>query len=168
MTSADPYDPSKLDVWSCGVLYMCMAFSGNLWSVPDEKNDNYRVFMKGWKVWMEKFPKTTPSEETEYPKCGNFMKFIGAPAIKKLVLRMMHPDPDSRITIHDALSSAIIKGAECCSPESFEDMNVTIDASKWCSKKTAVKMFKHSHLPPKDNKVGKVLTHRFDMGDGYS
>ena len=25
------YDPSKLDVWSCGVLWMCFAFSGMIW-----------------------------------------------------------------------------------------------------------------------------------------
>jgi serine/threonine protein kinase len=147
---------------------MCFAFSGNLWSVPDEKNDNYKKFMKGWASWIDRNGDTIPTEETDYPKCGNFMKFIGPPAIKKLVLRMMHPNPNNRITIRDALNSAIIKGAECCSPESFEDVGATFDASKLSSKKAAMKMYKHNHIPPKEAKVVRAFTHRFDMGDGYT
>jgi hypothetical protein len=117
---------------------------------------------------MAEYPQATPNEETGYPKCGNFMTCLGSAPMKKLTLRMMHPDPDCRITIYEALNSAALKSAECCAPESFEDINYTIDASKWCGKKTAVKIFKHSHLPPRDNKVGKAFTHRFDMGDGYT
>ncbi|KIW04513.1 uncharacterized protein PV09_04268 [Verruconis gallopava] len=163
------YDPSKLDVWSCGVLWMCFAFSGNLWQVPDRKNPNYETFMNGWDKWIAEHPDSTPNEEIGYPKCGKFMAYIGPVSIKKLILKMMHPDPNQRITIQEALNCPVIKSAECCSPESYEDVTYSIDVSKKANVRSSIKQFKHNHLPPRaENKVAKAFSHRFDMGDGYS
>jgi protein-serine/threonine kinase len=146
---------------------MNLCFSGNIWLKPEEEgNDNYKKFITGWRNWLVEHPDCTPNEETGYPKCGKFMGFIGPPAIKKLIMRMLHPNPDKRITIQEALHNPVIKGAECCAPESFEDLNYAIDVSKKCKPRVAAKQFKHNHLPPKDHKFS-ALHHRFDMGDGY-
>jgi hypothetical protein len=100
-------------------------------------------------------------------------QWLGSPALKRLMLKMLHPIPEKRISIHDVLVGATMRGIECCSAESFEDTCCNIDASKsgkckGLDGKKAVKRVKHNHIPPREHKTPRLLLHRFDMGDGYS
>jgi protein-serine/threonine kinase len=44
---ADSFDPRKVDVWACGIIYMCMITSRLLWRVAKEKEDcNFKVYLE--------------------------------------------------------------------------------------------------------------------------
>ena len=88
-----------------------------------------------------------------------------------ILLRMLHPDPSKRATIHDILGDRWIKTIECCSMETEEEIlkltktkSGRFDAGKCGSANLKVKK-QHNHLPPKAHKLPQ---YRFDMGDGYS
>ncbi len=91
--------------------------------------------------------------------------------MKRLLLKMLDPDPERRITVHGVLATATVKGIECCAPESSEPAKVAAEEEGSClvgSKKwSKTVMRKHSHVPPKEHKTPAFLVHRFDMGDGY-
>src|ERR1700759_5710663 len=80
--------------------------------------------------------------------------------------KMLTPDPNKRITMHDVLNTSLVKGIECCTPESCEGEN---GPSGDCCGKLFAKtvMRKHNHVPPKEHKTPGFFQHRFDMGDGY-
>jgi serine/threonine protein kinase len=45
--SADDYDPRLADVWSVGIIFMCMMLRRFPWKLPDAKNDaSFRLFVK--------------------------------------------------------------------------------------------------------------------------
>ena len=119
-----------------------------------------------------------PITDTSYPVgVGKVFTKLEKPALKLLLLRMLHPIPEARLSIQDALNDKWLKGIECC-VDYEEDLiaakgKMGFDASKSCSKKKADMMSKkkmHHHCPVKESRAGKmagVLQHRFDMGDGY-
>ncbi|KDQ60728.1 hypothetical protein JAAARDRAFT_124971, partial [Jaapia argillacea MUCL 33604] len=40
------YDPRKSDVWSCGIIFMCMVLRRFPWTIPDGKKDtSFRAFV---------------------------------------------------------------------------------------------------------------------------
>lgn len=86
------------------------------------------------------------------------------------MLRMLHPDPSKRITIHDALNDRWVKSIESCckDPKELENVVTSIDVADKGSSKLAGKMIiqkMHNHLPPEKKRMPQ---HRFDMGHGYS
>lgn len=171
------YDPRGLDVWSCAIVYLAMTFCGNPWQAANDQSPYYVTFRKGYEKWMKENPECIITE-TNYPSCGPLFKFtekLGSPAMKRLMLKMMNPNPAKRISIHDVLLSNTVKSIECCTEESYEDgPGLLVDATKGKAmtndgRKTKMTVKKkHNHVPPKENKTPKVFQHRFDMGDGYS
>jgi len=132
--------------------------------VPDENDSTYfATFMKGWRNWLAKHPDSIPSDVLGYPECGKFMSMTGPPSITKLVLKMMHPDPDKRLSVHDAVSSRFVENIECCSPESYEVTGRVTDTSG--KPKPRTKLYKHNHIPPKDHKTPKMFQHTFDLDE---
>ncbi|KAL1957728.1 hypothetical protein VTO42DRAFT_5571 [Malbranchea cinnamomea] len=164
------YDPRPLDVWSCAIVYLTLHFGGNLWPAADLKYDNYAAFSRGWDRFLEKNPEGVISDDS-YPSCGPAFRALTNVSMKRLVLRMLHPDPSRRITIHDVLNDRHYKSIECCAPDHFEDyaIDVTcIDAAGKGSCRAANKMpvrRTHNHFPP-EKKIPSILQHRFDMGPG--
>ena len=148
-----------------------MTFGGSPWAAAKEDgNPYYAKFMAGWDAWLEKNPEGKIHDGTGgAPNCGPMFspQYLGSPALKRLVLKMLHPIPEKRISIHDVLVGSTLRGIECCSQESYDDNCCAIDASK-CGKKAITKRVKHSHIPPREHKTPKLLQHRFDMGDGWN
>ena len=171
------YDPRGLDVWSCAIVYLTMTYGGNPWPAANEQNTYYLRFKNGYEKWMRENADCVITDNN-YPVCGPLFKFserLGGPSMKRLMLKMMNPNPDKRISIHDVLLSNAVKGIECCTEESYEEGSTyNVDASKGKAvtsdgKKAKMQVKKkHSHVPPKEHKTPKVFQHRFDMGDGYS
>jgi len=167
------YDPTKLDTWSCAMVYLNMVFSGSPWQRAEESNENYRDFIQGFNKWLVEHPDGVITEEKGgSPLCGRMFKpeYIGSPALKRLMLKMLHPNPVKRISIHDALFGPTMRGLDCCAPDSYEDLTCRFDASKG-SKPVAGKLskqVKHNHIPPKEHKTPKAFQHRFDMGSGWN
>ncbi|KAF2184059.1 Pkinase-domain-containing protein [Zopfia rhizophila CBS 207.26] len=167
------YDPRPLDVWSCAIVFLTMTFGGCPWQAAKPEFEYYARFKKGWDEWL---PNHTDGQIFDgpdgHPKCGKLFSLINPPPIKRLLLKMLHPIPEKRITIREVISTTCIKNINCCCPDSFEDPACCIDTSKCISKRTsrmtAQKKFLHHHIPPApEKKIAKALQHRFDMGDGW-
>ncbi|KKY19144.1 putative serine threonine protein kinase [Phaeomoniella chlamydospora] len=162
------YDPRPLDVWSCAIVYLTLFHKGNPWPSADMANPNYRQFAEGWDAFLAKTP-DGPIDENNYPRCGPVMSKLPNQSLKRLLLKMLHPDPEKRATIHEALNDKFVRNIECCArDETTEKPGRGIDAAGKESCKAASKMVvqkKHNHIPPP---VKRLPQHRFDMGDGYS
>jgi serine/threonine protein kinase len=162
------YDPRPLDIWSTAIVYLTMTFGGCPWQAAKTEFEYYARFKKGWDSWLERHPDGDIFDGPDgHPKCGKLFSLIEPPSIKRLMLKMLHPNPSKRITIKEVLKTTCIKNIGCCCPETYDDPKIMFDASKASSARTAApKKYLHHHIPPKpENKVGKAFTHRFDMGE---
>lgn len=116
---------------------VCLAifFKGTLWSSPDPNDRSYAQFVEGW----EKFTKETTGEVScsNLPSCGGGFDFLPNKPLKRLIFRMLNPDPAKRITIHEALNDRWVKGIECCCPDPV-DMAGNQESTK----------IKHNHCLP--------------------
>lgn len=161
-----PYDPRPLDVWSCAIVYITMAFGGCPWQAAKSEFDYYDKFKKGWQAWLKDHPTGDLFEGPDgYPKCGKLFNMIEGPAIRHLILRMLHPIPEKRITIRDALDTSLIRNVDCCTPESFEDPKCcsSITTPSSVQGKLSPKKPQHHHIPPKPEHKSRV--HIFEVGE---
>lgn len=90
--------------------------------------------------------------------------------MKRLMLRMLHPDPNKRISMSDVLEDRHYKSIECCSPDVIKDPSkvvTSIDAAGKGSCRRASRMFvqrMHNHLPPEKSILPQP---RFEIDDDY-
>ncbi|TLD36349.1 Pkinase-domain-containing protein [Venturia nashicola] len=170
------YDPTKLDSWSCAMVYVNLCLSGSPWqsAADDSKDAAWITYKTGFNKWLASHPDGEITDaDGGAPKCGPAFKpeYMGNPAIKRLMFKMLHPNPDKRLSVHDALTGPTLRGWDCCAPDSFEDLSCEFDVSKGVKpvKGKLLKQVKHHHLPPiKEGKINKALQHRFDMGHGWN
>ena len=162
------YDPTKLDVWGCGILYVTLCRIGNPWQSASKSEVNYAIFLEGWQAFLEQF-QDSPIDENTYPQCGAIFNALPSQSQRRCILKMLHPDPNKRCSIQDALNDRWVRGIDCCSPEAIgATLSNGIDVSKMECHKVAARMkvqAKHDHLPPP---IKRLPQHRFDMGDGTS
>ncbi|KAI6780578.1 Serine/threonine-protein kinase-like protein [Emericellopsis cladophorae] len=154
----DKYDPRGLDVWSSGVVLIYLTFGGAIWEKAAPGYGQYDDLVKGWQKWESKHEPGATMTDTDYPHQKAFDIGITPPALRRLLLRMLHPDPAKRININDVISNRWMKGVECCQVESYDDPCLLIDATKASSWNGSKKVFCHSHLPPKSqgHSLGKM------------
>ncbi|GJN67285.1 HAL protein kinase [Purpureocillium lilacinum] len=156
------YDPRALDVWSSAIVMIYLTFGGAIWSRAERGNAHYDKLVRGWERWYEKHPESGACiTETDYPLCLALDVGVNPPALRRLMLQMLNPDPARRIAIEDVLNNRWMKNVECCQIESYDDPAQTIDATKkdCCNKNGTRKIFCHSHLPPKtanSHSLGKM------------
>lgn len=165
MAQDSPYDPTKLDVWSCGILYLTLVLNGNPWQSAKSDEASWQEFAMGWQAFVQRFGDAAITENC-YPQCGQVFNALTSGGQRRCVTKMLHPDPDKRCTIQDVLSDRWVKNIKCCSPDANTVPN-DIDVAKMAGDQLA-KMnvqVKHDHLPPP---VKRMPQHRFDMGDGTS
>ncbi|KAK5656503.1 hypothetical protein OQA88_4480 [Cercophora sp. LCS_1] len=160
LAKSGDYDPRALDVWSSAIVMLNLIFGAPLWRRAEFKGEkppahpNYANLCRGWERWAAKhadgdddIPVLT---EADYPYVAAFDACVKPPALRRVLLQMLNPNPDKRITIADVVKNRWVKGIECCQLESYDDPSNTIDASKKASLKCGgSKTFCHSHLPPK-------------------
>lgn len=163
-----PYDPRLLDVWSCAIVYLTMTFGGNPWQAARLDFPHYARFKKGWDEWLPRHPEDEIGVDN-HPKCGKLFSLISPPPIKRLMLKMLHPNPHKRITVDDILSSTCVRNINCCCPESCEDTRCCGDALKVESRPgPPLKKYLHHHIPPKlEHKLGRAFQHRFEIVNNY-
>ncbi|EAS31311.3 HAL protein kinase [Coccidioides immitis RS] len=163
------YDPRPLDIWSCAIVYLTLNYRGNPWPAADNKYTNYARFFEGWQTFLQADPEGLVTDD-KAPNCGPIFRRLNHSGMKRLLLRMLHPDPTKRITVAEVMSDRYFKTIECCSPDRVKDPSkvVTgIDAAGKGSCKLANKMVVqkiHHHFPPEKKYLPQ---HRFDMGEGY-
>lgn len=150
-----PYDPRALDVWSSAIVMIHLVFGGAIWGRAEVSNNNtnYNALVKGWEKWKSR--NSGPDREItdmDYPHVLAFDSYVKPPALRRVLLQMLNPDPSKRISIADVASNRWMKNVECCQPESYDDPSLVIDASKKISLvRGQKKIFCHNHLPPKEH-----------------
>ncbi|KAI9802586.1 MAG: hypothetical protein M1833_001659 [Piccolia ochrophora] len=160
------YDPRPLDVWSCAIVYFMMRFKGSPWASAERSQAGYAEFLKGWEKFESKHPDQLITDEAGLPKCGRvFGEGLESQGMRRLLLRMLHPTPEKRIGIHEALTDRWVKTIECCGKEPEGGPQAGIDAagtqiSKKCAKSCIRKV--HNHLPP----AKRVLLNSFEIKEG--
>lgn len=153
LTKKVDYDPRALDVWSSAVVMLYLIFNANLWEkaeagLASSSQFTYNQLVRGWKGVDEMRAANPEKYQDAYPKVKAFDIFIEPPPLKRLLLNMLHPEPEKRITMKDVITNRWMKNVECCQLESYEDPVKFIDASKKDSTKSTVgKIFCHNHLP---------------------
>ncbi|KAH7018276.1 serine/threonine-protein kinase hal4 [Microdochium trichocladiopsis] len=150
------YDPRPLDVWSSAIVMIYLTFNACLWDKAEIPNTaTYEKLVSGWRG-LDAKKAENPDFEAHYPSVPAFELFVKPVALRRLLLNMLHPNPEKRMTMEQVVSSRWMKGVECCQLESYEDPTKTIDASKkGCMKNgTGSKIFCHNHLPPQATSHG--------------
>jgi serine/threonine protein kinase len=156
-----------LDVWSCAIVYLTLNYKGNPWPAADVKHTNYERFETGWKKYLERFPDGLVLDDRS-PSCGPVFRYLNNSSMRRLLLRMLHPDPKKRITIKDVLADRHYKSIECCAPDLLKDPSkavTSIDAGSKGSCRMANKMLVqkiHNHFPPEKR---FMPPHRFETGE---
>ncbi|KAK3177279.1 hypothetical protein K4F52_009921 [Lecanicillium sp. MT-2017a] len=154
------YDPRALDVWSSAIIMIYLTFGGAIWSRAEAGNAHYDKLVRGWERWNERHPEPDATiTETDYPKCYALDVGVNPPALRRIMLQMLHPDPAKRIGIAEVLNNRWMKNVECCQLESYDEQATTIDATKKeCCSTSNKKIFCHNHLPPKmgSHSLGKM------------
>ncbi|TGJ83352.1 hypothetical protein E0Z10_g5429 [Xylaria hypoxylon] len=154
LSKQDQYDPRALDVWSSAIVMIYLIFGANIWekaeaglTAPGQKN--YNDLVLAWeKTDAKKVAKPDVAKDA-YPKLAPFEYFVKPLALRRLLLNMLHPNPNKRITMNGVVTNRWMKNVECCQLESYDDPVKYIDASKKdCMKSTNGKIFCHNHMPP--------------------
>lgn len=172
LSSKTEYDPTKLDVWSCAILYLTLCLNGQPWQSTSKNELNYRLFTEGWEAFLKRSPDGS-IDENSYPSCGPIFTQLTSNGQRRCILRMLHPDPEKRCSITDALHDRWLKKVECCSPDleqtssessASSAIDVAVEGSCALMKKMKFQA-KHNHTPPERTIIPQ---HRFSMGHGYS
>ncbi|KIE00479.1 kinase domain containing protein, partial [Metarhizium majus ARSEF 297] len=156
------YDPRALDVWGSAIVMIYLTFGGAIWSRAQLGNLHYDKLVKGWNRWYEKHPECDACiTDTDYPNCYALDVGVNPPALRRILLQMLNPDPAKRIPINEVVNNRWMKNVECCQLESYDDPDQFIDATKkdYSSKISTKKIFCHNHLPPKtsgSHSLGKM------------
>lgn len=147
-----------------------LIFGGALWTraKPNDGQIHYDKVVKGW----EKFNATSANDpsasstngtsnppqitESSYPYVDAFDRMINPPALRRMLLGMLNPDPARRSTIAEVAKKGWMKSIECCQVDSYDDPTVVIDAGKKAGDKAGgigsaralQKVVRHNHLMP--------------------
>ncbi|KAF5000896.1 hypothetical protein FGRMN_1505 [Fusarium graminum] len=161
LAKEESYDPRALDVWSSAIVMIYLTFGGAIWSRAQPGELHYDKLVNGWNKWYTKHPESDAAiTDTDYPKCYALDIGISPPALRRLVLQMLNPDPKKRISIDGVVNNRWLKNVECCQLESYDDPALLIDATKKDNTiNSSKKIFCHNHLPPKgtgSHSLGKM------------
>ena len=138
--SLEEYDPRKLDVWSCAIVYITLHFGGFPWNEATTKDKMYAGFIGYWESWLSNHPDGIITSDSTVPGARIFQDM--KPPLRRMLYRMLHPLPEKRILIDEALNDRWMNtSVECC----VMDEEVDKDGNKKVSKQKVMKL--HNHLP---------------------
>lgn len=150
LSKAGDYDPRALDVWGAAVVMIHLIFAGALWTRASPGEKNYDDLVRGWARWNAKHPGGDSTiTDSDYPAVAAFDVCVSPPALRRVLLQMLNPDPARRSTIADVAGNRWVRNIECCQLESYDDPVRPIDASKkgGLGRNGSRKIFCHNHLP---------------------
>lgn len=144
------YDPRGLDVWSSAIVMLHIVFGGALWPRAEAGNRNYDSLLQGWEKWEAKHPDGGQMAEMDYPHVYAFDQMVNPPALRRMLIAMLNPNPAKRVSIAEVAKNRWLKNVECCQVDTYDDPSTVIDASKHksCFSGTKNKVVQHNHLPP--------------------
>ncbi|KAI9732914.1 MAG: hypothetical protein M1818_007346 [Claussenomyces sp. TS43310] len=144
------YDPRPLDVWSSAIVMLHLIFGGALWSKAKSGDENYDALLRGWSKWEQNHAGGQTISETDYPHVMAFDHMVNPPALRRLLISMLHPSPAKRCSIAEVAKNRWFKHIDCCQVDSYDDPEEIVDASKSrdCFKSAGNRVVRHNHLPP--------------------
>ncbi|CZT20756.1 uncharacterized protein RCC_06614 [Ramularia collo-cygni] len=142
------YDPRAVDVWSAAIVYVSLCVGGTPWPAASHEQKNYNIYCTTWDEWKEKYPDGEIKEGRSLPSFANTKQFQSFDDLhtKVMIFGMLHPDPENRWTIRQALETKTVTEYACCQQAGYSD-----------DIKTRQKKALHNHVPPKDSKGPKFL-----------
>ncbi|KAF9407463.1 serine/threonine-protein kinase HAL4/sat4 [Podila epigama] len=90
------YDARRVDIWACGIVYYCMVYQGIPFRAAVPQDPNYQHF-----VDMRSINNYEPFEKLP-------------PGSRKLMKRILDPNPETRITMKEILQDEWFKSIEIC------------------------------------------------------
>lgn len=162
LAKRDSYDARALDVWGSAIVMIYLTFGGAIWSRAELGNLHYDKLVKGWEKWYMKHPEHDACiTDADYPNCHALDVGVNPPALRRILLQMLNPDPKRRIGMAEVVGNRWMKNVECCQMESYEEQAQMIDATKKDAgfRGSRGKLFCHNHLPPKtsgSHSLGKM------------
>ncbi|KAG0284839.1 serine/threonine-protein kinase HAL4/sat4 [Linnemannia gamsii] len=93
---AKEYDARRVDIWACGIVYYCMVYQGIPFRAATAQDPNFQHFLT-----MREVNNYEPFEKLPV-KC------------RKLMKRILDPNPETRITIEDIMEDEWFKSIESC------------------------------------------------------
>ncbi|KAI9506787.1 kinase-like domain-containing protein, partial [Coemansia spiralis] len=97
MFTGKSYDGRKVDVWSAAIVYYTMVYNGIPWRAAKEDDPNYAKFLEALR------------QGREY---AGFRRID--PRTRRLIHRMLDPDPQTRPTMEEVLDSDVMKRICVC------------------------------------------------------
>ncbi|KAH7310931.1 kinase-like domain-containing protein [Rhexocercosporidium sp. MPI-PUGE-AT-0058] len=158
IAKTEEYDPRPLDVWGAAIVMLCMTANGVLWNEAKAGSSPlYDDLLRGWTKWNSKHTvEGAGITETDYPYVAFFDQHINPPALRRILLTMLNPEPSKRASISTVAKNRWIKKVECCQIDSHDGPKTSIDASR-ASTKTITKVVHHNHLPPSSHLGHKLV-----------
>lgn len=140
---------------------LCMCFNGCLWQeARPNKWEHYDGLIHGWKTWSRKHVNESASaiSDTDYPHVSFADQWINPPALRRILLTMLHPDPSQRVSMAAIASNRWLKNVECCQIDTGDESDSALDATRTtrCSKNLK-KIVQHNHLPPAHHYGHKLI-----------
>ncbi|KAF9898596.1 serine/threonine-protein kinase HAL4/sat4 [Lobosporangium transversale] len=90
------YDARRVDIWACGIVYYCMVYQGIPFRSATAQDPNYQHFL-------------------EMRGVNNYEPFEKLPVgCRKLMKRILDPNPETRITIEEIMEDEWFKSIETC------------------------------------------------------
>lgn len=154
LSKQQDYDPRPLDVWSSAIVMIYLIFGANIWEKAEWQNDaktagQYNKLVQAYEKYNARVAKNPEGTKDALPHLDAFDYCVKPLALRRLLLKMLNPDPKKRWTIAEVVGSRWFKTIECCQLESYDDPVMFIDASKKnATISTAGKIYCHNHLPP--------------------
>ncbi|PHZ11967.1 Pkinase-domain-containing protein [Rhizopus microsporus ATCC 52813] len=94
------------DVWSAGIVFYCICVGGLAWHIAKKTDHSYANYLRA----------------LEQQKLYELFRPLGANE-RRIIHRMLDPNPSTRITSSELLEDAWIKSISVCNNNSVDDMN---------------------------------------------
>lgn len=112
------YDATKLDVWGCGVTLLLLMQGRHPWRQACTAQDrHYERFEDAWLEYLGELEKKNGGHARpedclvgdSYPRCGPIFSTLLSRGMERCVLKMLHPVPEIRLSIKEALENAWVQ-----------------------------------------------------------
>ncbi|ORE11307.1 Pkinase-domain-containing protein [Rhizopus microsporus var. microsporus] len=109
------YDARLSDLWSCGIIFICMSIRRFPWRLPrPDKDQSYKNFVTPSTEGAEKLFKMLPRES------------------RPIMKRILNPDPEKRCSLEDVLNDDWVKSIPTCTmdhPEKSHAHHLLVEPS---------------------------------------
>ena len=93
------YDPRQSDVWSCGIIFICMTIRSFPWRVAQPCDRSFHAFATNYNQQQFRLLKSLPREA------------------RPIMAGLLDLDPSRRPTLKTVLQDNWVRGIDCCSLE---------------------------------------------------